>query len=162
MPVNNRRHGVHPWTAVYEDITRGLDTEGERRVGTMQARKAIQTTDTQSLKTDGRKQCRLSITMIRIPFSRISSSISPSIPEPKPPHSLVKCRAHLISLAMNTIMTCSTAKVNFAKCHTFSNPPNIFPLKSQPYGTILHNSMLCIITVTILIEYRFTAISKYV
>ena len=67
--------------------------------------------------------------MIRIPFSRISSSILPSIPEPKLAHSLVKCWAHLISLAMNIIMTCSTAKVNSAKYHNFSNPPKCLSAK---------------------------------
>ena len=65
---------------------------------------------------------------------KISSLLSVSASEwynqLKLAHSLVQLPAHSIShFAMNIIMakTFSTAKVNSAKCHNFSNPPKYLP-----------------------------------
>ena len=70
--------------------------------------------------------------------SLFSVSASEWYDQSKLPHGPVKFPAHSIShFAMNIIMakTFSTAKVNSAKCHTFSIPPKYFPAKISSHGS---------------------------
>ena len=72
--------------------------------------------------------------------SLFSVSVSEWYDWPKLAHNPVKFPAPSIShFAMNIIMakTCSTTKVNSAKCHNFSNPSKYLPAKISDHTVLL-------------------------
>ena len=132
-------------TAEYEDFLspKSLWQKRWEKSWLLSTRKATQQNGVYvvAVKTDATKTVQIKYNTDLYSF-RSHFIINFFLTEPKLAHSPVKFPTHSIShFSMNIIMakTCSTAKVNYAKCQNFSNPPNLPAIRYVLYTWAMDN-----------------------